>query len=323
MAPVTVALKDRLLMLLPDPGAARREEEALFYRLLRDYPERGGKGLRGRLLLLAAEHFGAGAAALDAAAALELFQNWVLIHDDIEDGSETRRGRPALHRVYGLALALNAGDALHARMWRVLVEAGYPAPVLAEFAELVERTAYGQHLDLAWIEAGRFDLTPEDYFEMARHKTAYYTAVAPLRLGALVAGRTPPGVFLPAGEKLGLAFQIIDDVLNLAGDARAYGKEIAGDLYEGKRTLILIDYLSRAPQNERARAIRLLKTPRAEKDPGEVAWLLERLRQSGAIERARARAQALAEEGMAALAPVFGPDSEVMALLRALVEREG
>jgi len=323
MAPVTETLRDRLFMHLPDPALARRREEALFYRLLRDYPERGGKGLRGRLLLLSARHYGAEEAALDAAVALELFQNWVLIHDDIEDGSETRRGRPALHRVYGMPLALNAGDALHARMWRVLIAAGYPAPVLTEFAELVERTAYGQHLDLAWIEAGRFDLTPEDYFEMARHKTAYYTAVAPLRLGALVAGRTPPEVFLPAGEKLGLAFQIIDDVLNLAGEAEVYGKEIAGDLYEGKRTLILIDYLNRAAPKERARAIRLLQRPREEKDPDEVVWLLGRIRESGAIERARAQARSLAEEGLAALFAVFGPGSEVSGLLRTLVEREG
>ena len=297
-------LRAYLLDLLPDPERAGREEARVYARLLRDYPERGGKMLRGRLLLAVAEGFGAGReAAMGAAAALELFQNWVLIHDDIEDESEERRGRPALHRLYGVPLALNAGDALHAMMWRVLVAAGYGPEVLLEFACLVERTAYGQHLDLYWIERNVLDLTEDDYFEMVRAKTAYYTAVAPLRLGALVAGREPPAVFETAGERLGVAFQIVDDVLNLEADPAAYGKEIAGDLYEGKRTLIVLDFLRRAPREEAERARRILLKPRAEKDPAEVAWLHRRLLESGAAARARARAEAMAEEALSELAP--------------------
>ena len=320
MRAVERELKRALLAVLPDPGPAEREEARTYARLLRDYPERGGKMLRGRLLLAVAEGFGARqAAALPAAVALELFQNWVLIHDDIEDQSEERRGRPTLHRLYGVPLALNAGDALHARMWRVLVEAGYPDGILLEFAHLVERTAYGQHLDLLWVREGRFDLGPEDYFAMVRAKTAYYTAVAPLRLGALVAGREPPAAFETAGERLGIAFQIVDDVLNLKADPTAYGKEIAGDLWEGKRTLILLDFLARAPGPERERALALLARPRREKDPAEVAWLHRRLVESGAVARAEAEARRMAEAALSELAPHLPAGAGK--LLRALVER--
>ena len=314
------ALREYLLGLLPDPGRAVREEERLYFELLRDYPARGGKMLRGRLVLAVAEGLGAARErALPAAAALELFQNWVLIHDDIEDESEERRGKPALHRVHGVALALNAGDALHALMWRTLVEAGYPREVLAEFAALVERTAYGQHLDLYWIERGVLNLTEEDYLEMVRNKTARYTAVAPLRLGFLLAGREPPAVVAEAGEELGVAFQLVDDVLNLEGDRRVYGKEIAGDLWEGKRTLILLDFLSRASPEERRRAARLLRTPRERKEASEVAWLHRRLLESGSVARVRERAERMAEEALSRLEPVV-PEG-ALAILRGLVFR--
>ncbi len=320
MQSVTEALKGYLLAALPDPEKAETGEERLFARLLRDYPERGGKMLRGRLLLAVAGAYGAPEeAALPAAAALELFQNWVLIHDDIEDGSEERRGRPALHRLFGVPLALNAGDALHAAMWRVLAGAGYGREVLLEFAELVEKTAYGQHLDLVWVREGRFDLAPEDYLEMVRRKTAHYTVVAPLRIGARLAGKAPPGVFTRAGEKLGIAFQIVDDVLNLKADPEAYGKEIAGDLWEGKRTLILIDFLGRADPAERARATRLLAAPREEKDPAEVAWLHRRLLEAGSVARAEAEAHRLAEEALAELKAAL--PEEVHALLAQLAFR--
>ncbi len=323
------AIQRYLLERLPDPKAAPRPELAQYARLLRDYPERGGKLLRGQLLLATAQAHGAPPErALPAAAALELFQNWVLIHDDIEDASEMRRGRPTLHRLYGVPLALNAGDALHAVMWRVLLEAAYPTPVLQEFARLVETTARGQHLDLTWIEAGRFDLSPEDYLEMVRQKAAYYTAVAPLKLGALVAGHAPHPAFEPAGLKLGVAFQIIDDVLNLEGDPDKYGKEIAGDLREGKRTLILLHFLAGAAPAERARAEALLKTPAPQKDPAELAWLHARLRDTGAVAYAREVARRLAREGLDALTPVLTalPDPKagqaVLELLKRLVERE-
>ncbi|WP_457638502.1 polyprenyl synthetase family protein [Oceanithermus sp.] len=313
---------------LPVPEAAPRPELAEYARILREYPERGGKMLRGQLVVLTARAYGDDSASLPVAAALELFQNWVLIHDDIEDDSEERRGQPALHRIYPPALALNAGDALHATMWRLLVEAGGRRKIMAEFAQLVETTASGQHLDLSWVLEGRFDLTPADYFEMVERKAGYYTGVAPLRLGALAAGKMPHTSFATAGLELGVAFQIIDDVLNLEGVREVYGKEIAGDLWEGKRTLILIDYLSQAPAAERARAEEILRQPREQKSVEDVAWLHQRILASGAVARARQLAEEKAAAALAELEEALStlPDrqaaAETLALLHKLVDRQ-
>ncbi|GAA6734339.1 polyprenyl synthetase family protein [Thermus oshimai] len=318
------ALRARLLARLshPDPG---------YQALLQDYPRRGGKMLRGLLTLYAGLAHGAPLeAALEAGVALELFQNWVLIHDDIEDGSLERRGRPALHRLHPMPLALNAGDALHAEMWGLLVgglaRGLWGREVLEEFYALVRRTAYGQHLDLSWTLSGRFDLTPEDYLFMVGEKAAYYTAVAPLRLGAFLGGKVPPSAYEAGGLKLGAAFQIVDDLLNLKA-TEAYGKEEAGDLYEGKRTLVLLAYLEEAPPEERERALALLRLPREAKPAGEVAWLKERLLASSAFSKTEATARRLLEEGLALLKPHLEalspePARTLMGLLHALVERK-
>ncbi|GIW33898.1 polyprenyl synthetase family protein [Meiothermus sp.] len=328
-AQVRAAIQQYLLDALPNPEAARRPELALYARMLRDYPERGGKMLRGMLLVYTGLAYGAEVKQLlPVAAALELFQNWALIHDDIEDASDERRGKPALHKVYGVPLALNAGDALHAKQWALLIEAGVSQAVLLEFVRLVELTAQGQHLEMTWMEHQRFDLQEADYLEMVGQKAAYYTAVAPLRLGALAAGVEPPAVFEGAGMKLGIGFQIVDDVLNLVGDPVKYGKEIAGDLWEGKRTLILLHYLQNASADERIRAERLLCISREEKPAPEVAWLHQRLLQSGAVAYAQATAEQMLTEGMGMLEPVLrtAPKAAigtvVLEVLQSLVRRE-
>ncbi|MCS7193320.1 MAG: polyprenyl synthetase family protein [Meiothermus sp.] len=328
-AEVRQAIRDFLLSALPRPEAASRPELAEYARMLRDYPERGGKMLRGALLVYTGLAYGAAfERLLPVAAALELFQNWALIHDDIEDGSDERRGRPALHRLYGVPLALNVGDALHAMQWGLLVRAGVSPEVLLEFVRVVERTAQGQHLEIAWTEAQRFDLTEADYLEMVGLKAAYYTAVAPLRLGVLVAGGEPPEAFEEAGMRLGTGFQIVDDVLNLKGDPVRYGKEIGGDLWEGKRTLVLLHFLQNASPEERRRAERLLCLPRTQKPADEVAWLHHQLLSSGALAYAERMAEGLLEEGLARLKPLlqevpqraFG--AQVVELLEGLVHRE-
>ncbi len=328
-AQVRAAIQQYLLDALPKPEAATRLELAQFARMLRDYPERGGKMLRGTLLVYTGLAYGAALeGVLPIAAALELFQNWALIHDDIEDASDERRGKPALHKLYGVPLALNAGDALHARQWALLVEAGASRAVLLEFVRMVEQTAQGQHLEMSWMEGQRFNLGEPDYLEMVGQKAAYYTAVAPLRLGALAAGAEPPAAFSEAGMKLGIGFQIVDDVLNLMGDPAKYGKEIAGDLWEGKRTLILLHFLQQASPEERRRAEALLRIPREQKPAPEVQWLHQRLLQSGAVAHAQQVAERLLAEGLEALEPVLrgaprgAYGALVLEILQSLVRRE-
>lgn len=342
---------------LPAP-AGDASELARYRELQRDYPRRGGKRVRGTLALLSGAAHGNVEAALPVAVALELFHSWILIHDDIEDDSEMRRGSPALHRQVGMPLALNAGDGLHVHMWERLLEAKTTRPVLIEFARMMRRTAEGQHLDLAWVASGRFDVSEDEYLEMVRLKTAWYTVVSPLALGALVAdsaaadpvapqgsgGAAAPGrdpadstaAFAAAGLDLGAAFQIRDDVLNLiAEDASAsgYGKEVAGDLLEGKRTLILAHFFATAPVAERERARAALEAGRSERAAGtasvtasgpgaELSWLLAALAGRGSIAYAQRRAEELAASGLARLRNELAslPESPAAAAIPLLLE---
>jgi geranylgeranyl diphosphate synthase type II len=276
-------------------------EIALLHEMMRDYPERVGKALRGRLVLASAAAHGASRErALPLAAALELFQDWVLIHDDIEDDSEERRGRPALHRLHGIPLALNAGDALHVLMWRVVIAAGV-AGAPEEFLDTIATTAEGQHMDLAWVAAQRWDVTASDYLEMVRRKTARYTVVSPLRLGALAAGRRPDERLAIAGTDLGIAFQVRDDVLNLVGDRSEYGKEIGGDLLEGKRTLILAHLLGQSTPAERTAIIETLERGRHDQTLDDVGWIINLAVERGSISHAQAVADEHAERGLTLL----------------------
>lgn len=288
------------------PAAHTHPDLSRFYQLLRDYPERGGKRLRGLVLLLsAAAHGGAWREGLHVAAALELFQNWVLIHDDIEDDSEDRRGRPALHKQVGVPVALNVGDALHIYMWRTLLRGpwgswGQQQRVVAAFDELITRTAEGQHLDLAWVAEGRFNVTEPDYLAMVTLKSAYYTVVGPLALGALCAGAEPDKRLQAAGLELGQAFQIRDDVLNLMENV-SYGKEFAGDLFEGKRTLVLAHFFEHAAPALQDEVRAVLAKPRPEKTHLEVARVLMLVRETGSLGYAQEVAEQKAAAGMATL----------------------
>jgi geranylgeranyl diphosphate synthase type II len=308
VSPIDVAawdarVRSAMLAALPEPRGD--DELARFARLQRDYPLRGGKGLRGRLVLLSTvAHGGAPEEALPVAAALELFQNWVLVHDDVEDDSETRRGAPALHREVGTPVAINVGDAMHVAMWRLLVEIRAPwrEAVLREVLDTIDRTAEGQHLDLAWVQDGRFDVGEDAYRDMVERKTAVYTVVAPLRLGAHVAGTTPDPRLVDAGRALGRAFQIRDDVLNLLPDPDGvYGKEFAGDLYEGKRTLVLARAFDRLSPADAARLRTLLDRPRAEKREDDMREALALLERADALAYAQGVAETSADEGLGLL----------------------
>ncbi len=290
------------------PGQAAGEvveaELGRFRQLMHEYPTRPGKTLRGQLLVWSARANGAAddGAAMVLAEALELFQNWVLVHDDIEDGSEERRGLPALHKQVGVPIALNVGDAMHMLMWRHLQGLPEGPPLdrqaaLDEFTRMLLATAAGQHLDLAWVSAGRFDVTESEYLRMVTLKTAYYTVVAPLRLGALCAGATPPAGLEAAAVDLGVAFQIRDDVLNLR-PGEGYGKETAGDLYEGKRTLILAHLLENLRPAERERVVALLARPRGAKTAAEMDEVLDYMRERGSLDHAQRVAQERAARGL-------------------------
>ena len=248
-------------------------EVDLLYRMMRDYPERGGKGMRPFLCVSSCKAFaGDEDEALLTAASLELFQNWILIHDDIEDGSEMRRGSPSLHKKYDWRLALNAGDALHARMWQALLTntallgETRTVAIMGEFAEMIDETTEGQHMELSWVISNNWRLSEDDYYNMCTKKTSWYTAISPMRLGGLAAGAAPESLapLVEAGTKLGVGFQIHDDVLNLSA-GKKYGKQSADDLLEGKRTLILIKLLGSLNREEKDRVTEIFEMPREQR----------------------------------------------------------
>ena len=225
-----------------------REPHRWLYQLVRSYPSRPGKAIRPSLCLASCRSFGGREdEAFPVAVAIEMMHNAFLIHDDIADGSERRRGRPTLPADHGEALALNAGDALVVLANQLLrqhtraLEPSTADRVLAEFDLMALRTLEGQATELGWRRDRVMDVTPEDYLGLILHKTCWYTTIHPLRVGLILgAGAGNLHAMVRFGFYLGAAFQIRDDLLNLTGDESIYGKEINGDLYEGKRSLALI-----------------------------------------------------------------------------------
>jgi geranylgeranyl diphosphate synthase, type II len=312
------------------------EPHRWLYRVARDYPSRPGKTLRPALCVATSRAFGGSDAdVVPVAVAIELLHNAFLVHDDIVDGSERRRGRPTLTAEYGLGLALNAGDALAVLSNQLLrrhtarMDPDLAERVLSEFDAMALRTLEGQATELGWRRDGVDALEPEDYLDLIMHKTCWYTTVHPLRVGALIgsAGDADLRPMVRFGFHLGAAFQIQDDLLNLLGTEREYGKEIDGDLFEGKRTLPLIHLLRHAQGPDRDLLGRYLALERAQRTVAMVAEVRELLDAYGSITFAAEYAHGIAgaaldtfEEAFASAAP--GPDRDfVRALVPYMLER--
>lgn len=270
--------------------------------LIADYPGRGGKMLRPAICIANARAFGGSLeAAVGCAAAIEILHNGLLIHDDIQDGSELRRGRPTLHAVHGAALAINAGDAMMFMALRSLVEALRPmgssvaAQVVDITSTMARETAEGQALELGWRDRNITELEDPDYFRMALKKTAWMGMIWPAQLGLIIGsgGRADPSSVVRFGYFLGVAFQIEDDLRNLSVDP-GYGKEMNGDLFEAKRTLMLIHARRQSSSQERARLDAFLARPREARDPQDVLWLAELMHRLGSIDHARSVAAGMA-----------------------------
>jgi geranylgeranyl diphosphate synthase type II len=280
-----------------------REPLRHLYAPVADYPRRGGRMLRPSLCIATARAFGAARDdAVRTAVALELLHNAFLVHDDVEDESDVRRGRPTLHALHGVDVAVNVGDTLTLLGLRALLDnvtalgPWLALRVLDEAERMARETVEGQAIELGWRRDNAAYLAETDYLAMILKKTSWYTTIFPTRAGVLIGtrGRLDPDPLLPFGFFLGAAFQITDDVLNLAGDERRYGKELHGDLREGKRTLMLIRLLEMATAPEREHLRQMLATPRAARRPADVVWMRRAMDRYGCIEYARAVAHALA-----------------------------
>jgi geranylgeranyl diphosphate synthase type I len=214
------------------------------YKATRYLPDAGGKRLRPAVLMFATEAVGGNSdSVIPAAVAVELVHNFTLIHDDIMDCDDVRRGMPALHVKWGSSGAILAGDTLYSRAFEILSEMDMDKECLIKCVKLLSRTCTeiceGQWLDIEF--EGRGDVTEEEYLEMIKKKTSVlYGAAA--KMGALLGGASDEvaDALYEFGIFVGASFQIHDDILDLITPEDVLGKVRGSDLMEGKKTLIAI-----------------------------------------------------------------------------------
>ena len=293
----------------------KREPRRYLYDPLAAHLSRVGKSIRPAICLATCVAFGGKQDdALPSALALEMLHNAFLVHDDVEDESELRRGKPTMHTEHGVPLAVNAGDTLNALSLRLFRD---NLPVLGqkltwrvfeEVDHLMLESLEGQAMELGWIRDQRCDVTEQDYLRMTLKKTCWYSFIHPCRIGAMIATRD--GIDLDRfnlfGFYLGAAFQIQDDLLNLVGEQEKYGKEIGGDLLEGKRTLMLVHLLRCSEARDADRIKAFLREPRRNRSSGEVHWIINQMQHYGSIEYARSVLRHLAGAALYEFTHAYG-----------------
>jgi geranylgeranyl diphosphate synthase type I len=283
----------------------------------------GGKGVRQALAVLGAEAVGApGRAGVPAAVAVELVHTFSLLHDDIMDGDAARRRRPAVWKAYGTGPAVLAGDALFALSVETLAATEAGAAAVRVLSVALGDLVHGQAEDLLFAArpwTGPERVRPAEYRVMAEHKTGALLGSA-AALGALLGGGPPPVVSAldRVGRRLGLAFQIVDDVLGIWGDPDVTGKPVHGDLRERKKTFPVLAALD-SPSSAARRLAVLLKSGG---DPREAAELVEAAGgRAAALDEARAHIAA-AEAALADVSSEGGTADELRALSAYLVRRD-
>lgn len=282
------------------------------YDHLSDYPFRKGKGLRPTLCVSVARGVGGmGHSALISSAALELYHNAFLIHDDVEDGSENRRGKETLHTLLGIPRAINIGDATNVLAIGILLEnldeigVARSLQIIYEIEQMARQSVEGQSMELDWVANQRFDLDDEDYFKMCTKKTCWYTFITPCRIGYIVGSSFWNDIEIKErleqlttfGMYLGIGFQIQDDILNLVGSEHKYGKEIGGDIYEGKRTIILNHLVKHAGEN-RDKIVKIIRKPRTGKSKKDVDFILNEMKVRGSIKYGRELAAKMSQKAL-------------------------
>ena len=225
----------------------------------------GGKRLRPVLVLMACEAVGGDInRALTPAIGLEMFHNFTLLHDDVMDKADIRRGKPTVHVKWDDNTAILSGDAMLTMATQLIAQA--PADVMPQVMDLYNRTAMeiyeGQQYDVDFEK--RNDVTVDEYLEMIRLKTSVLVGCA-CKMGALIGGadEATAQLFYKVGENLGLAFQLQDDMLDVWGDEATFGKAIGGDIMNNKKTFLLINAMQRATGDHKVELSLWLSTPNA------------------------------------------------------------
>lgn len=305
---MTPRIKEILAPLQPDMARTdeviRRElhSDVALVRSVADYIiAAGGKRLRPALLLAVARALGyEGLHHATLAAVVEFIHTATLLHDDVVDESDLRRGRETANAVFGNAAAVLVGDFLYSRSFQMMVSVG-SMRVMAVLAEATNVIAEGEVLQL--MNQGNPDTTLEDYFRVIEYKTAKLFEAAG-RLGAILAGAAPEveEAMAAFGRELGRAFQIIDDVLDYAADPAVSGKNVGDDLAEGKPTLPLLHVLHHGTPAQASLIRQVIEQGGRE----HLSAVLEAIAETGALEASRRVAEryaATAKTRLACLSP--------------------
>ncbi|MBQ0008417.1 MAG: polyprenyl synthetase family protein [bacterium] len=222
------------------------EEPKNLYEPIDYAMQSGGKRLRPTLVLMAVKLFGGDVERyVETAAAMEVFHNFTLLHDDVMDKADVRRGRPTIHKKWDDNTAILSGDAMLIKAYQMVaskVEDTKLRSVLDLFSKTAIEVCEGQQYDGDFEK--RKDVTPDEYFNMIRLKTGVLLA-ASLKMGALLAGASEEEQrnIYDFGMNVGIAFQIWDDYLDCYGDEKTFGKKIGGDILCGKKTFLLVQSL--------------------------------------------------------------------------------
>ena len=280
-------------------GYLDTDAQPTLLRAMRHYPMAGGKRLRPVMAMTAAEAVGgeeAGARAIPFGICLEMVHNFTLVHDDIMDNDDLRRGLASVHKEFGRSTAINAGDALFARAFEVLlgsdVDDATARRLTSMVATMVREIGEGQQEDMEMEEGG--DITAERYMVMIEKKTARMFQAAASG-GALIAGGTGEQIAAmdEYGRCIGVGFQIWDDLLDLTADEKDLGKPVGSDIIEGKRTIIVLHFLENASDEQKAKFSRAFENKDA--TPEDLKAAVEALKEAGSIARATEMAQGYAD----------------------------
>jgi len=284
------------------------DDPKLLYRAARHIIDAGGKRLRPFLVLKSCKLVGGKEEdAIPTAAALELLHTFTLLHDDIMDKDEKRRGVPTVHNKWGIPIAIVAGDLLFAKVYEAITRFTDPkhvAPkrvvqVLKEISEATVTICEGQTLDMMFESKGT--VSEDEYFEMIQGKTAALFETS-ARCGGILGGANESQVerLGEFGRYAGIAFQVIDDVLALIADEKVLRKPVGNDIREGKRTLIVVHALEKASKNQKKRILETLGNKSA--SPERIRETIELIDSLGAIDYAKEVAEKYIERAKEALA---------------------
>ena len=236
-----------------------------------------GKRIRPLLLLMSCEMFGGDVAlALNPSFAVEVFHNFTLVHDDIMDNGDIRRGEPTVHKLYGLNSGILAGDAMIPYVYKYLTDVtnAYISPLINVFNDTAIEIFEGQQMDVDFEK--RDDVTETEYLKMIEYKTSVLLGAC-LQLGAILADASieDQKLIYEFGLKLGLSFQITDDYLDAFGEKEKVGKKIGGDILMNKKTYLFVTALDRANPEQRKQLIAALQETDEDKKIETVKQLFE------------------------------------------------